>query len=75
MQVKQFAHHSLVSREVLEDHPGTIGDMIRAAQEADRRFRAMPPEEQARIIAERKAAYEAQRCSSCGCHPDEHADR
>ena len=33
---------------------------------------ALPPEEQARITAERKAKYEAERCTVCGCHPDEH---
>lgn len=35
-------------------------------------FAALPPEEQARIKAEREAAYEAERCAVCGCHPDEH---
>lgn len=35
-------------------------------------FAALPPEEQARIKAEREAAYEAERCTVCGCHPDEH---
>lgn len=31
-------------------------------------FAALPPEEQT-------AAYEAERCAECGCHPDEHGDR
>ena len=42
------------------------------AEEKGRAFRALPANEQERILAERAAAYEAQRCPHCGCHPDEH---
>lgn len=75
MQVKQVAYHLPVSRELLADSPGSFEDMLRSAQEADRAFRALPVEEQQRILAERKAAHEAGRCTACGCHPDEHNDR
>lgn len=49
-------------RDLIANHP----------QEDARAFAALPPEEQARIKAEREAAYEAERCTVCGCHPDEH---
>lgn len=59
-----------VSAEMLEDRLPSWGE-IEAAATA---FAALPPEEQERILAERKAAYEAERCTACGCHPDEHRD-
>jgi hypothetical protein len=46
--------------------------MMAMLAEKERAFNALPPEEQERIRAEEKAAYEAQRCEHCGCQPDEH---
>lgn len=68
----------LVSRELVEDSmilpPGVnIFDWM---AERERRFKALPPEEQARILAEceaERAAAKAERtCPHCGCDPDEH---
>lgn len=72
MDVRKIAATVPVSREVLDDFPGTLEDWIRAARAERERFAALPPAEQARILNERAAAYEAKRCAACGCHPDEH---
>jgi hypothetical protein len=61
-----------VAQEVLDNALPPF-DVMMAQMEANAAaFAALPPEEQERITAERKAAYEAQRCPACGCHPDEH---
>lgn len=60
-----------VSQELLDDAMSTE-DMLRQADEQQRAFNALPAKERKRILAERKRAYEAQRCKECGCHPDEH---
>lgn len=75
MDVQKIAGHVTVSAELLEDALPSFEEMIHRAQEADRAFRALPAAERERILTERKAAYEAQRCEHCGCHPDEHDDR
>lgn len=64
-----------VSREVLEDALPPFDVIMQRIEENARAFAALPLEEQERITAERKAAYEAERCEACGCHPDEHSDR
>lgn len=61
-----------VSQEMLDDVLPPWDELMRMAEESDRAFRALPPAEQARILAEREAAYEAERCEHCGCHPNEH---
>jgi uncharacterized protein YqiB (DUF1249 family) len=73
MDVQKYAIVVPVSREALDDDVlPPFPEMMRQIEENARRFRALPPEEQARIKAEREAAYEAERCQACGCHPDEH---
>lgn len=64
-----------ISAEVLADALPPWDVMMRQMEENARAFAALPSEEQERITAERKAAYEAERCEACGCHPDEHGDR
>lgn len=61
-----------VARELLDDRLPPWDEMQRQMEANARAFAALPPEEQARITAEREAAYEAERCTACGCHPDEH---
>lgn len=73
--VRRMSYAIPVSQEYLDDRLPPFPDMMRMIEENERAFRALPPEEQARILAERKAAYEADRCTECGCHPDEHGDR
>lgn len=63
-----------VSQELLDDRLPPWDEMQRQMEANARAFAALPPEERARIKAEREAAYEAERCTECGCHPDEHAD-
>lgn len=74
MQVRVLTAHMPVSQEMLDDRLPPWDEMERQMAENARKFAALPPEEQARIKAERKAAYEADRCTACGCHPDEHSD-
>lgn len=73
MAVTKYNAFVPVSAELLADVV-PWDEMQRQMEENARAFRALPPEEQARILAEKKDAYEAQRCSACGCHPDEHGD-
>jgi hypothetical protein len=57
---------------MLDDHVlPPWGELVQMIEENDRAFRALPPEEQARIVAEREAEYEAQRCPTCGHHSDD----
>lgn len=70
-EVKMYGAQIEVSEEMLADAM-PFDEMMRRSAEGARAFRALPPEEQERILAERKAAYEADRCAACGCHPDEH---
>lgn len=63
-----------VSAEMLDDVLPPLDEIFRRAKEAQAAFAALPVAEQERILAERHAAYEAQRCPHCGCHPDEHGD-
>lgn len=73
LNVRQVVHYMPVSREeVLDDRLPPWDEMQRQMEANARAFAALPPEEQARIKAEREAAYEAERCTACGCHPDEH---
>lgn len=60
-----------VSREMVESALPPWDEMERQMADNARAFAALPPEEQARIRAEREAAYEAQRCPTCGTHPDD----
>lgn len=70
--IKKFQVLVPISDELLADALPPFEEIMRMAEEHDRAFRALPSEEQARITAERKAAYEAKRCPTCRCHPDEH---
>lgn len=65
-----------VSEEMLAEAKNmpSFLELLAMAEQRDREFRALPPEEQARIKAEREAAYDAERCTACGCHPSEHGD-
>lgn len=78
IEIKQMTYHMPITREVVEDSsflpPGvSIFDHL---AEQERQFAALPPEEQARILAEneeRRAREKAERtCPHCGCDPDEH---
>jgi hypothetical protein len=64
------AYIPVASRDLLDNALPPFGELIRMAEERDREFRALPAEEQARILAERETAYEARRCPTCGHHPD-----
>jgi hypothetical protein len=75
VQVRKLVSYMGVSREEWGNRLPPFDEMMRRIEENARAFAALPPEEQARIEAEREAAYEAQRCMACGCHPDEHDDR
>jgi hypothetical protein len=72
MLVQRFGSIVPLSQEQWDDRLPPWDELMRRAAAADRAFRALPPEEQARITAERAVAYEAERCETCGCHPDEH---
>jgi hypothetical protein len=61
-----------ISAEVLADALPPWDVMMRQMEENARAFAALPIEEQERITAEKKAAYEVERCEACSCHPDEH---
>lgn len=65
-----------MSKEVHDDilNGPSFSEMLEAAAKADKEFKVLPLEEQARITAEREAVYEAERCSQCGCHPQEHGE-
>lgn len=71
--VRRMVHVMPVPAELLEDALPPWDEMQRQMEANARAFAALPLEEQARIKAEREAAYEAERCKACGCHPDEHA--
>lgn len=73
-QVLKYGAVIPVSRELLADAAPSFEELLAAAHRAQVAFSLLPPEEQARILAEREAAYEARRCTECGCHPDEHGD-
>lgn len=70
--VRQITHVMPVSRELLEDRLPPWDEIERQMEANAAAFAALPAEEQARILAEREAKYEAERCTVCGCHPDEH---
>lgn len=70
--VRQMRTVLPVSAEVYADRLPPFSEMMRRIEENARAFAALPLAEQERITAERKAAYEAERCKACGCHPDEH---
>lgn len=72
--VKRYAAVVPISQEMLIDRLPPFEELMAAGARADAAFRALPSEEQARILAEREAAHEAKRCTACGCHPDEHGD-
>lgn len=69
---RRMVHTFPVPAELLEDQLPPWDVMMAQMEAAAAAFAALPPEEQQRITAERKAAYEAERCTACGCHPDEH---
>ena len=71
--VRQMQVYMPISQEMLEDALPPWDEIERHMEEKARAFAALPREEQERIKAERKAAYEAERCEACGCHPDEHS--
>lgn len=75
LTVRRTVHTILVPTELLEDQLPPWDEMQRQIEANAAAFAALPPEEQARVKAEREAAYEAGRCTACGCHPDEHGDR
>lgn len=70
--VRQMRTVLPVSAGVLADALPPFPEMMRMIEENARALAALPLAEQERITAERKAAYEAERCEACGCHPDEH---
>jgi hypothetical protein len=71
MDAQMVVAYVPVSRQMVDDQILPPWDeLVRMAEERDREFRALPAEEQARILAERDAEYEAQRCPTCGHHPD-----
>lgn len=79
LEVRKTAAVMAVSPEMLADNPPIVFESYEAYQA---RVAAMTPEEVARHEAEiaeweagreaRAAAYEAERCPYCQCHPDEH---
>lgn len=71
--VRQMRAFMPVTQEVIDNALPPWDEMMRQMDANAAAFAALPPEEQARILAERKAAYEAERCQACGCHPDEHS--
>jgi len=80
IEVKAMTCHVTMTREQIEDStflpPGV--SLFEYLAEQERQFNALPPEEQARILAEqeaeRAAAKAARTCPHCGCDPDEHGD-
>jgi hypothetical protein len=72
-----------LTQQVLDDAAFfNIREILHRRRSYLRRFAALPPMAQAVVrgvqetqTAERNARYEADRCSCCGCHPDEHGDR
>lgn len=73
LTMTQHSAYIVVPQELIDDALPPWGEIERRIEENTRAFAALPLEEQARIMAERKATYEAERCTRCGCHPDEHA--
>lgn len=73
MDVKKVTSYIQLPAELLNEWPAGQ-NIFQLAAESARALAALPPEEQARITAERKTKYEAERCQACGCHPDEHND-
>ena len=71
--VRQMRVYMPVTQEALDDALPPWDVMMERIEENARAFAALPPEEQERIKAEKAAAYEAERCTECGCHPDEHS--
>lgn len=78
IEIKVMTGPILMTQELVEDSmilpPGiNIFDHL---AEQERQFKALPLEEQARILAEREAAEAAAKaertCPHCGCDPDEH---
>lgn len=76
IEVKKYSHFLHVAREEMDDRLPSFVDMLKGLEEEQRRFNALPAEEQARILAERAAADTAAKaertCPHCGCDPDEH---
>lgn len=50
----------------------TFADMLRSAIRMQDDFAMLPIDEQQRLTALRKEAYESERCDACGCHSAEH---
>lgn len=79
IEVRKVSAVVAVSSEMVADNPPIVFESHEAYQA---RVAAMTPEERERHKAElaewaagrraREAAYEAERCPHCQCHPDEH---
>lgn len=73
IRVQSMTAYMPVTQEMVDDALPPFDVIMQRMEENARAFAALPPEEQERIKAEKAAAYEAERCAECGCHPDEHA--
>lgn len=78
MEIKKHVVMVHLSDELHAELAGfpTFAELAHRAAEEQRRFNALPADEQRRILAEEAAQREAERdartCKTCGCDPDEH---
>lgn len=78
IQAKKLTYHAPITQELLDDSAmtETFAEIAERLERERVAFDALPPSEQARILAERKAKAEAEKlartCEHCGCDPDEH---